>query len=76
MKKRLCIIYKQGRERVFDTLDSLMETPSSPSSTITAPPDDHENIQRLAKLIVEAMTCRFAVLHYDSASKSMVAWCW
>ncbi|KAG1777568.1 hypothetical protein EV702DRAFT_1197180 [Suillus placidus] len=53
-----------------------MEPPSSPSSNITAPPDYHETSQRLAKLIAEAMTCRFALLHYDSASKSMIEWCW
>ncbi|KAG2740829.1 hypothetical protein P692DRAFT_20752477 [Suillus brevipes Sb2] len=53
-----------------------MEPPSSPSSTITAPPNDSENAMRLAKMIAEAMTCRFALLHYDSASKSMVEWCW
>ncbi|KAG2084381.1 uncharacterized protein F5147DRAFT_659851 [Suillus discolor] len=53
-----------------------MEAPSSPSSTITAPPDYHETTWRLAKLIAEAMTCRFALLHYDSASKSMVEWWW
>ncbi|KAG2740364.1 hypothetical protein P692DRAFT_20753508 [Suillus brevipes Sb2] len=53
-----------------------MEPPSSPSSTITIPPDCHEDAQRLAKMIAEAMTCRFALLHYDRASKSMVEWCW
>ncbi|KAG2757848.1 hypothetical protein P692DRAFT_20711473 [Suillus brevipes Sb2] len=53
-----------------------MEPPSSPCSTITAPPDCHETSRRLAKLIAEAMTCRFALLHYDSASGSMVEWCW
>ncbi|KAG1887690.1 hypothetical protein F4604DRAFT_1916503 [Suillus subluteus] len=53
-----------------------MEPPSSPSSTITAPPDYRENSRRLAKLIAEAMTCRFALLHYDSASKSMIEWGW
>ncbi|KAG1854517.1 hypothetical protein F4604DRAFT_1932782 [Suillus subluteus] len=53
-----------------------MEPPSSPSSTITAPPDNSENHRRLAKMIVEAMACSFALLHYDSASKSMVQWSW
>ncbi|KAG2125336.1 hypothetical protein DEU56DRAFT_759366 [Suillus clintonianus] len=53
-----------------------MEPPSSPSSTITAPPDYRENSRRLAKLIAEAMTCRYALLHYDSASKSMIEWYW
>ncbi|KAG1894274.1 uncharacterized protein F5891DRAFT_985162 [Suillus fuscotomentosus] len=53
-----------------------MEAPSSPSSTITAPPDYHETAWRLAKLIAEAMTCHFALLHYDSTSKSMVEWWW
>ncbi|KAG1846033.1 hypothetical protein F4604DRAFT_1688526 [Suillus subluteus] len=53
-----------------------MEAPSSPSSTITAPPDCRETARRLAKLIVEAMFCDFALLHYDSASKSMVEWWW
>ncbi|KAG1721498.1 uncharacterized protein EDB91DRAFT_1088420 [Suillus paluster] len=53
-----------------------MEPPSSPSSTITNPPCDHETAQRLAKLIAEAMTCCFALLHYDSVSKLMVEWCW
>ncbi|KAG1873146.1 hypothetical protein F4604DRAFT_1681201 [Suillus subluteus] len=53
-----------------------MEAPSSPSSTITAPPDYRETSQRLAKLIVEAMTCGFAFLHYDSTSRSMIEWCW
>ncbi|KAG2739664.1 hypothetical protein P692DRAFT_20755022 [Suillus brevipes Sb2] len=53
-----------------------MEPPSSPSSTITAPPDCHETAQMLAKLSAEAMICHFALLHYDSVSKSMVEWCW
>ncbi|KAG1869345.1 hypothetical protein DFJ58DRAFT_837653 [Suillus subalutaceus] len=53
-----------------------MEAPSSPSSTITAPPDYHKTARRLAKLIAVAMTCRFALLHYDSASKSMIEWWW
>ncbi|KAG1838001.1 hypothetical protein F4604DRAFT_1941885 [Suillus subluteus] len=53
-----------------------MELPSSPSSTITAPLDCHEICQRSGKLIAEAMTCRFALLHYDRASRSMVEWCW
>ncbi|OJA16861.1 hypothetical protein AZE42_09972 [Rhizopogon vesiculosus] len=53
-----------------------MEAPSSPSSIITAAPDYSETSQRLAKLIAEAMTCGFALLHYDSASKSMIEWCW
>ncbi|KAG2752736.1 hypothetical protein P692DRAFT_20695335, partial [Suillus brevipes Sb2] len=53
-----------------------MEPPSSPSSTITTPPSCHETAQRLGKLIAEAMTCRFALLHYDSSSKSMIEWCW
>ncbi|KAG2739367.1 hypothetical protein P692DRAFT_20756164 [Suillus brevipes Sb2] len=53
-----------------------MEPPSSPSSIITAPPACDEMAHRLAKLIVEAKTCRFALLHYDSASESMVEWCW
>ncbi|KAG2105836.1 uncharacterized protein F5147DRAFT_654078 [Suillus discolor] len=43
-----------------------MEAPSSPSSIITAPPDYHESALRLTKLITEAMTCHFALLHYDS----------
>ncbi|KAG1838157.1 hypothetical protein DFJ58DRAFT_846192 [Suillus subalutaceus] len=53
-----------------------MEAPSSPSSTITAPPDCRETARRLAKLIVEATFCDYALLHYDSASKSMVEWWW
>ncbi|KAG2029657.1 hypothetical protein BDR03DRAFT_987618 [Suillus americanus] len=53
-----------------------MEPPSSPSSTITAPPDCHETAQMLAKLSAEAMICRFALLHYDRVLKSMVEWCW
>ncbi|KAG2747420.1 hypothetical protein P692DRAFT_20737514 [Suillus brevipes Sb2] len=53
-----------------------MEAPSSPSSIITAPPDCHERALRLAKLTAEAMTCDFALLHYDSVSKSMIEWCW
>ncbi|KAG2746625.1 hypothetical protein P692DRAFT_20738534 [Suillus brevipes Sb2] len=53
-----------------------MQTPSSPSSIITAPPDCHETAVRLAKLIGEAMVCRFALLHYDSASKMMIEWYW
>ncbi|KAG1886554.1 hypothetical protein F4604DRAFT_1675451 [Suillus subluteus] len=53
-----------------------MNPPSSPSSTITAPPDCHETSRRWAKLIVEAMTCRFTLLHYDGASRSMIEWCW
>ncbi|KAG2097262.1 uncharacterized protein F5147DRAFT_656396 [Suillus discolor] len=53
-----------------------MEPPSSPSSNITAPPDYRKTSRRLAKLIVEAMTCRFALLHYDSTSKSMIKWYW
>ncbi|KAG2120546.1 uncharacterized protein F5147DRAFT_647031 [Suillus discolor] len=53
-----------------------MESPSSPSSTITTPPNCHEISQRSGKLIVMAMTCRSALLHYDRASKSMVEWCW
>ncbi|KAG1817879.1 hypothetical protein EV424DRAFT_1347774 [Suillus variegatus] len=53
-----------------------MEPPSSPSSTITIPPDCREDAQRLAKMITEAMTCHLALLHYDRASKSMVEWCW
>ncbi|KAG2740818.1 hypothetical protein P692DRAFT_20752457 [Suillus brevipes Sb2] len=52
-----------------------MEPPSSPSSTITAPPDYHETAVRLGKLIAEAMTCCF-VLHYNSASKLMIEWYW
>ncbi|KAG2126801.1 hypothetical protein DEU56DRAFT_758785 [Suillus clintonianus] len=53
-----------------------MEPPSSPSSTITAPPDYHDTSRRLGKLIAEAITCRFALLHYDSTSKSMIEWYW
>ncbi|KAG1767584.1 hypothetical protein EV702DRAFT_1050279 [Suillus placidus] len=53
-----------------------MELPSSPSSTITAPPDYHNIAQRLGRLIVEAMTSSSALLHYDNASESMVEWCW
>ncbi|KAG2753241.1 hypothetical protein P692DRAFT_20723138 [Suillus brevipes Sb2] len=53
-----------------------MDPPSSPSSTITAAPDCREDARRLAKMIAEAMTCRFALLHYDRASKSMVEWYW
>ncbi|KAG1892476.1 hypothetical protein F4604DRAFT_1672480 [Suillus subluteus] len=53
-----------------------MEPPSSPSSIITTPPACHETAQKLAKLIAEAKTCCFALLHYDSASESMVEWCW
>ncbi|KAG2145923.1 hypothetical protein DEU56DRAFT_910211 [Suillus clintonianus] len=53
-----------------------MEPPSSPSSTITAPPDCHETALMLAKLSAEAMICHFALLHYDSVSKSMIEWCW
>ncbi|KAG1883728.1 hypothetical protein F4604DRAFT_1677465 [Suillus subluteus] len=52
-----------------------METPSSPSSTITAPPNYHETTLMFAKLTTEAMTCDFALLHYDSMSKSMIEWC-
>ncbi|KAG1806685.1 uncharacterized protein HD556DRAFT_1303094 [Suillus plorans] len=33
-------------------------------------------IMTLAKLIMEAKTCHFALLHYDSASESMIEWCW
>ncbi|KAG1901481.1 uncharacterized protein F5891DRAFT_979322 [Suillus fuscotomentosus] len=53
-----------------------MEAPSSPSSTITAPPDCRKTAWRLAKLIVEATFCDFALLHYDSTSKPMVQWWW
>ncbi|KAG2049273.1 hypothetical protein BDR06DRAFT_1012234 [Suillus hirtellus] len=53
-----------------------METPSSPSSMITAPLDYHETALVFAKLATEAMTCHFALLHYDSVSKSMTEWCW
>ncbi|KAG1765665.1 hypothetical protein EDD22DRAFT_950972 [Suillus occidentalis] len=53
-----------------------MEPPSSPSSIITAPPECRETARRLAKLIVEAKACRFALLHYEGASKSMVDWFW
>ncbi|KAG1783338.1 hypothetical protein EV702DRAFT_1224418 [Suillus placidus] len=53
-----------------------METPSSFSSTITAPPDCHETTRIFAKLSAEAMTCQSALLHYDSVSKSMIEWCW
>ncbi|KAG2125098.1 hypothetical protein DEU56DRAFT_759433 [Suillus clintonianus] len=53
-----------------------MATPSSPSSAITAPPDYHETAVTFAKLATEAMTCHFALLHYDSTSKSMIEWCW
>ncbi|KAG2055215.1 hypothetical protein BDR06DRAFT_971024 [Suillus hirtellus] len=53
-----------------------MEPPSSPSSTITAPPNYHDVAQRLGRLIVEAMTSSSALLHYDNASQSMVEWCW
>ncbi|KAG2112779.1 hypothetical protein DEU56DRAFT_762022 [Suillus clintonianus] len=53
-----------------------MEAPSSPSSTITAPPDFHEAARRLARMIAEAMTCDFALMHYDSASESMIEWYW
>lgn len=53
-----------------------MEAPSSPSSTITAPPDYTETARRLAKMIVEAMTCDFAFMHYDSASEYMIEWRW
>ncbi|KAG1886926.1 uncharacterized protein F5891DRAFT_988542 [Suillus fuscotomentosus] len=50
--------------------------PSSPSSTITAPPDYHETALTLARLATEAMTCKFALLHYDSVSKTMIEWYW
>ncbi|KAG2088021.1 uncharacterized protein F5147DRAFT_658828 [Suillus discolor] len=53
-----------------------METPSSPSSTITAPPDYHETALMLAKLATEAMTCHFALLHHDSVSELMTEWYW
>ncbi|KAG1845649.1 hypothetical protein F4604DRAFT_1688633 [Suillus subluteus] len=53
-----------------------MEVPSSPASIITAPPEYHETAQRLGKLIAEAKTCHFALLHYDGISKSMVDWFW
>ncbi|KIK32969.1 hypothetical protein CY34DRAFT_110787, partial [Suillus luteus UH-Slu-Lm8-n1] len=53
-----------------------MQTPSSPSSIITTPPDCHEKAVRLAKLMGEAMFCSFALLHYDSASKKMIKWYW
>ncbi|KAG2128746.1 hypothetical protein DEU56DRAFT_915419 [Suillus clintonianus] len=53
-----------------------MEVPSSPSSIITAPPDYRESARRLAKLVTEAMTCDFALLHYDKISRSMIEWCW
>ncbi|KAG0695160.1 hypothetical protein DFH29DRAFT_880205 [Suillus ampliporus] len=43
-----------------------METPSSPSSAITAPPNYHETTVMFAKLATEAMTCHFSLLHYDS----------
>jgi hypothetical protein len=52
-----------------------MEQPPSPSST-TATPDCHEFAQRLGKMIAEAIACCSALLHYDSASQSMVKWCW
>ncbi|KAG1896201.1 uncharacterized protein F5891DRAFT_983720 [Suillus fuscotomentosus] len=39
-------------------------------------PSYHETAQQLGKLIVQAMTYRFALLHYDSSSKTMVEWCW
>ncbi|KAG1732430.1 uncharacterized protein EDB91DRAFT_1084759 [Suillus paluster] len=53
-----------------------MEAPFSPSSTITAPPDYHEAARRLARMIAEAMTCNFTLMHYDSALESMIKWCW
>ncbi|KAG1863143.1 hypothetical protein F4604DRAFT_1683728 [Suillus subluteus] len=53
-----------------------MEVPSSPASIITAPPEYRETAQRLGKLIAEAKTCHFALLHYDGISKSMVDWFW
>ncbi|KAG1888620.1 hypothetical protein F4604DRAFT_1674281 [Suillus subluteus] len=53
-----------------------MEAPSSPSSTITAPPDYHEAARQLARMIAEAMTCDFALMHYDSVSGSIIEWCW
>ncbi|KAG1843768.1 hypothetical protein F4604DRAFT_1938005 [Suillus subluteus] len=53
-----------------------MEAPSSPSSTITAPPDYKETAQRIGRLIAEAKTCNLTLLHYDGASKSMVDWFW
>ncbi|KAG2741671.1 hypothetical protein P692DRAFT_20879848 [Suillus brevipes Sb2] len=53
-----------------------MELPSSPSSTITAPPDCREVAQRLGRLVAEAMTASSALLHYDNASGSMIEWCW
>ncbi|KAG0696651.1 hypothetical protein DFH29DRAFT_879218 [Suillus ampliporus] len=53
-----------------------MELPSSPSSTITAPPNYHNAAQRLAKMIVEAMTSSSTLLHYDNTSELMAEWCW
>ncbi|KAG2129631.1 hypothetical protein DEU56DRAFT_915136 [Suillus clintonianus] len=53
-----------------------MEAPSSPSSTITAPPDYKEISQRIGRLVAEAKTCNLTLLHYDGASKSMVDWFW
>ncbi|KAG2343796.1 hypothetical protein BDR05DRAFT_947902 [Suillus weaverae] len=53
-----------------------MRTPSSASSTITAPLDYHEIALMLAKLATEAMTCYFAILYYNSVLKSMIEWCW
>ncbi|KAG2737122.1 hypothetical protein P692DRAFT_201813083 [Suillus brevipes Sb2] len=70
----------RGRtELIIQALTALinpMETPSSPSSTITAPPDCHETARMLAKLTTEAVICQSALLHYDSVSKSMIEWCW
>ncbi|KAG2753753.1 hypothetical protein P692DRAFT_20722120 [Suillus brevipes Sb2] len=53
-----------------------MEPPSSPSSTITAPPDNYDAARRLAKMSTEAMVSSTALLHYDNTSGSMVEWCW
>jgi hypothetical protein len=53
-----------------------MEAPSSPSSIITAPLDYHETALMFTEIATEAMTCQFALLHYDSISKSMIKWCW
>lgn len=69
------ILYEQRKNHLAASTYP-MEPPSSPSSTITAPPDYGETPRRLAKLIVEAMTCTFALLHYDSTTKSMIEWYW
>lgn len=53
-----------------------MERPSSPSSAITAPLHDENEIRRVAKLVIQALLGRVALLHYDARSQTMVDWAW